>query len=681
MFDSNGIANLSTGQLNCTTLSLANIEVTSSGLELDDLYTGRLISTAGSYELNASGIYGDILSTTNGMFSANRAGTISLGTTGLNAAVNVNGALSIVGTLELDSANAATIKGVTNEEFLVGVGSLGVSGEGVPVMLDYNTPTVPNNLRIYDMVPVPGIPNQMSPFYTTIKWGFESLTSAVYGDAANNQIYTSLAGLDLTGDEILLSGALTNRYYTSSNTSFGQYLIESVAVSGLYAVLTLDSSWTADKIGDGHIMIVEDANYMEFEVTEWAPNVSDPDGEDILLSVSNKKVGSDSNVTSLQTWPYHKYKVRARSQKASANSSWALMPAGTYDPDHVGGGQAEVSYGTPFEALLPNLTNTDATLTVASTDYGFVADAGSSWKGSDDPEQNCHQYHFAYTTSVSGLNFDDISSTHSHVYQTSPYLNVSTSESNTYTVGVRPMQNGMPVGDGITSTVTSGAGGMPPTAQVIAERDFDIIAAEGDVTTVSGVVSDIAFTHEEHDPIYNFFKDQVISDGTYNYLVNKDNPDLDGDATGATRDITTSDSADGGTGLVALDEVTIGQSKRARRIIRKALTKDVMITSVSVSVNSLHSDSDYSIDLAANPVVIRVYQEGNENAADSITISSEFTDTVQTMNVRIISSVGASRVLIVDAYDPNDNNNVTSISGSISVHGEAITVPGDVPSN
>jgi len=106
-----------------------------------------------------------------------------------------------------------------------------------------------------------------------------------------------------------------------------------------------------------------------------------------------------------------------------------------------------------------------------------------------------------------------------------------------------------------------------------------------------------------------------------------------------------------------------------------------MITSVSVSVNSLHSDSDYSIDLAANPVVIRVYQEGNENAADSITISSEFTDTVQTMNVRIISSVGASRVLIVDAYDPNDNNNVTSISGSISVHGEAITVPGDVPSN
>lgn len=680
IYNDSGTHALSTQKLSCNTLSLSEIEVTSSGLEFDKVFASQLVSTENAFTLNSTGVIADRIASTNGMFAADyAASSIRLGTEGHNAAVVVEGSLTLTGALTVNPGSTATIAGVTNEEFLVGVGSLGVSGEGVPVMLDYNTPTVPNNLRIYDMVPVPGNPGVIRPFYTVIKWGFESLTADVYGDAANNQVYIGLDDLGLDEDEILLSGALTNRYYTSSDSNFGQYLIDSVSISGQYAILTLDSNWSENKVGASTIKIIEDANFMEFEVSEWAPNIDDPSGEYILVNVQNKTLASDTNVGTIQTFPDNKYQVRARTKKASAYSNWAQMPAGTYDPDHVEGGQATVSYGDPFLAQLPYLTNDGATITTAATDFGFTANAGDSWKGHADTEQNCHQYHFAYTTSTSGLNFDDTSATHSHVYQASPFLSVATTESNTYTVGVRPMQNGMAVGTGLTSTVTSGGGGNPPPGQVIAERDFDIISSQGEVTAVSGLYYTVTLSHEEHDPVFGFFKNQVITENSYNYMITKDDPDLDNYADGTVRYIRTTDSENGGSGLELSDSITIGQSKRARRIISKALTKDTKITSVSVSVNSLHTDEDHSIDLAANPVVIRVYQAGNENAADSLTVSAEFVDIVQTMNVQILSSVGSSRTLVVDAYDPNNNNNVTSISASISVHGEAITNPDDVP--
>jgi hypothetical protein len=49
------------------------------------------------------------------------------------------------------------------------------------------------------------------------------------------------------------------------------------------------------------------------------------------------------------------------------------LPFGSYDPDHAAGGQASVTYQSPYQHKLPFLDNTGS-ISLTSTNYGFNID-------------------------------------------------------------------------------------------------------------------------------------------------------------------------------------------------------------------------------------------------------------------------------------------------------------------
>jgi len=72
----------------------------------------------------------------------------------------------------------------------------------------------------------------------------------------------------------------------------------------------------------------------------------------------------------------------------------------------------------------------------------------------------------------------------------------------------------------------------------------------------------------------------------------------------------------------------------------------------------------------SNPGIIRVYQEGQSSSAALLEISGTGVAT-QAINLDILTSQGATRTLVIDAFDPDPSspNNTCSVKGTISVTG------------
>ncbi|MBT7930127.1 hypothetical protein HN682_09465, partial [Candidatus Peregrinibacteria bacterium] len=216
-----------------------------------------------------------------------------------------------------------------------------------------------------------------------------------------------------------------------------------------------------------------------------------------------------------------------------------------------------------------------------------------------------------------------------------------------------------------------------PPGQVIADTDLNLVCTSGTSTVWADSVDCL---HVEHT-------DVVAGEDSYLPSRFLDGQILTTAVSGSDSDfmITTDMQFAGSTRYLVLAPENAGDdpdvpstwdtgiTKRGRRLLKKRLAADYEINSITVNVGQLDTNDD-SIVLETNPLVIRIYQEGFESSADSITITSPFTDVTQTVNVRILSRKEPSRTLIIDAYDTGDTpNNVTGITGHISVNALVLT--------
>ena len=73
----------------------------------------------------------------------------------------------------------------------------------------------------------------------------------------------------------------------------------------------------------------------------------------------------------------------------------------------------------------------------------------------------------------------------------------------------------------------------------------------------------------------------------------------------------------------------------------------------------------------SSPLIIRVYQQGNENAAGSMMVKTTYGETSQAMQVEIRAGSGP-RTIIVDAWDPatTSANNKGCIMGTLNLYGQ-----------
>lgn len=300
-----------------------------------------------------------------------------------NEAVYTKSTLKTLGSLLVE--NGATfsgtgsdviLSGVSNEEFRLGIGTLGTNNEGVKVLTENIDPTPVKNLRIYDINPNHNSPG-MQWAEVTFKWNWENLTGAHYSADGTNTLRVE----GVLGDSDALNvtqNALQDFYIYSGNfgASDNKYKIESnAATSGGATVLTLEDAYNNEAIDSnnpGKVITDGDNIHLKFLPYDGSGSpvpkkawVRRPDDEVITGQTFTIDLPLGMTLTSF-----------ARATKGQKEGSWTEMSSGSYDPDHGTGSpdQAVVSYSKPFTVALPNLSDDGADLTLTTSKFGFFAE-------------------------------------------------------------------------------------------------------------------------------------------------------------------------------------------------------------------------------------------------------------------------------------------------------------------
>lgn len=247
-----------------------------------------------------------------------------------------------------------------------------------------------------------------------------------------------------------------------------------------------------------------------------------------------------------------------------------------------------------------------------------------------------------------------------------------------YSVALRPLINGAPVGDTIFGRVQSGGGGVyPDDRDFIDQFKFNIRVYDGAIAT--DLTEPTEFDAEWYDP-YDPSVPIRLDDG---FMTGRGftRLDINGDPIGRYRvnEVRSrTDNINGRqrirvldpTGLGGGDPIATGVTKEDRLITEKDLPFEYIVKSMQIKLDSI---TGVSTD---NGAIIRVYQKGREalaavqeiEAFSESTITTELT--TQDLNFEILKSQGPLTI-VVDAFDPDgvSPNNRASISGTLTVRG------------
>lgn len=275
-------------------------------------------------------------------------------------------------------AEQVNISGISNSEFRIGVGSLGTGGIGVKVLTEDVNPTKPTNLRVYDVKPTDNPDEHRS--HVELKWNYNKIAGT--GDAATKTFtLTDSTAID-ESDSTKMYGKRFKLKHSGGETTY-----KITAWDNSSKVMTL-GRWTdlngspgpeyggADSVGPEHGTVIEEADRMLLQA------VTVDDSGNILSNseiTEQNLVDTDfieGNVTSLKLDLEKKYLIKLRSERGVVAGDFVEMEAGTYDPDHVAGsGQSMVTYGKPYNNILPTL-DANGTLGASSSNFGFILDIG-----------------------------------------------------------------------------------------------------------------------------------------------------------------------------------------------------------------------------------------------------------------------------------------------------------------
>ncbi|HDQ15940.1 MAG TPA: hypothetical protein ENN45_02665 [Bacteroidetes bacterium] len=571
-----------------------------------------------------------------------------------------------------DNCTHLTKDGTDADKFLI---------SGARVLTEPTEPPPPLNIRIYDINPVGHAPrSKIAKIY--IKWNWEALTGTHYvADGANTiRIEGVKAGdyqeLDVTENQL----AGFRLYSTSFESTDKTYLIVSnLATTGVAGsketIITLEEDYNNEAVVE-NCQVIINGDGLVFEAHPYA------DGAELEYEMIERQLGAGyvrhqtfaislpmtlTNKAGVQAY----YNIKMRSKMKTFTSEFRVMEAGSYDPDHVGGGQAVVNYGAPFECKLPMLDDTGADLTLTTTVSGFQIEV-SGWKVSGDLNQTAHEFEIIRTT-LDSVDWNDVDNS-IRIRTVDRLIDVPCSFSRLWAVGVRPLQNSQVVGTPVEKTVKSGAMGVAPGDQAVLNGvEIDLRTYSGTLTVVSG--KSVGLTAYKSpagsatDAVllsmmsYMRNNDCILKDVAGNsFIVNRNSVDLGGGSDILVDLVNLS----GESSNPVNGAFEINTTERGRRL--------KVLNSMQVEMDSVIGYFDSDIITGAtvdDPGILRVGQNSviGKTKADTLAVYENDSAYEFVTNFVIRNSYG-NLGLFFDAFDPSlvDPNNRACIRGRFTLY-------------
>ena len=575
--------------------------------------------------------------------------------------------------------NATAIDWINDNQGLTkdGTAETDFTVNGVSVLTESAIPEVPLDFRIWDINP-----DHNSKGGTcskiTFKWNFNGLLGQHEVPDGTDTIRIDLfvAGTDLEMDVAaneLAGFKLYSLDFISGDNTY--IIISNLATAGGETVITLESAYADETITVTNPgKVIDDADEIQIKRTLYVS------GSEIVRSV--KATHLDNVIVLEQRWEVllplgSSWVLRIRAKKGERYSAWATMAAGDYDPDHAAGGQAPVSYASPFLNSLPLLDEAGfpGSLTPITTPFGFTLQA-DGWDDGATEDGTLHMFEYIYTTQ-STIVWTDYTNAR-HVFSASKSIDVVASSFATYQVGVRPLQNKQVVGTPVEDTVRSGTGGQLPQDQLLLDSRIAIYTFDGtiasyaapwvtitDLTTINTPSGQTSTKVEDIAEILGYVnstraKQCILKDSAgEEFWIVSGKPGTSSEVKFKLKNIS-GDSSTPQTGVFEINTTKLG-----RRIgSADGLPVEYDLTKVFLHVKDIEGAT------VGSPAVVRIYQDagGGESNADSITQYNDDSKKTGDINVKLQSSVGALN-LAVDLFDVTGSpNNDASVYGRVKVY-------------
>jgi hypothetical protein len=550
-----------------------------------------------------------------------------------------------------------TDTGTMASTFRVG-NSTAVSNDGVLVALQSDVPMPPKNIRIVD-VTSPTLSPIRSKEYdaaVSVKWNYDNLIGV--GSASN----TFIIGTDIDSTNVWQLNELVGYHLYISYTGL-DYLITAnddtgTTGNGVTTLTVLPYKHTTDIIGmhgTGTRPASIHSNCNEYELVIIP--VLDT-GEEVISERYEDFATLHQGLCVMQStvnlFLGEKVIVKIRAVTGTSVSDYSEMAAGIYTKLYPY--TTIQQYDKPFLVQLPTIDSTGAKIGANSTTNGFTITI-VGWDIATD-------FEICYTTDASGPDF--MNSTHEKITTRQRSVDVVASGSRVYQVAVRPLISGQAVADAKTTTVTSGTGGNLPQGNAYPITNISFKTYSGTITTyneadygwsISGLVSPAGAIFGS--TLDTSITGSIMTIDSIDYLL-ADTID------NQTIVITT---LDGGTVFVTGFDgkaFSINTSKAARTLaIITNFPIDSQLTAVAVEqwVSNIRGPQF--------PTVLRWYQQDMENYADYMSLNTPGNaNYYQTTDVTVLAANG-NNTLIVDLWDPTEEDNVSGFYGNITIYWKA----------
>jgi len=367
-----------------------------------------------------------------------------------------------------------------------------------------------------------------------------------------------------------------------------------------------------------------------------------------------------------------KYYVRMRSGAYNKLSEFGDMAPGQYDPNHDGEGL--ISYTTPFECKLPPLDDTGAAINLTRTTSGFEISV-DGWYG-DDPDDQYHQLEFRISSDKNG-EIDWSDTTLEWLTSSSGKVMVPRNNSQWWKVGVRPLQNGRPVGTPKYGLIYGGS--VQPALTYVPIFNVPI-----NLNTYSGTLTGYSVP----DMLYDLTNVMFPADGSS--LENAENYDTAIQYLIRNQSYLT-DNAGVVYKILRRECHRVAGQLRLRLMLKKLSSSDPNPTTGAASVNTsrigrkiaslssppqsnkrithfIYDSSEIVGATIDNPAVARLYVSDNEPLAKYFEMWQD--NWHEEFELTNMLEYPAGKVLTLDMFDDSENgNNKAAIVGTIQVFG------------
>jgi hypothetical protein len=614
----------------------------------------------------------------------------------------------------LNAYNSTLLKTAAQESalnnFLLGKdasGSNALRTAGIPitaadcdstvVVRESGSVLVPKEIRIFDIQPVKSdlaFTTELARFaYTAskgilgnklrvlFKWNWDKLRITASGSTITVDGYADDKGTQHDTSPTWGANELVGFYIFVNTRGVSYEILSHSATGGGVTVFTVDGTVGTINHGDDdyRTWIHNNVERYGYQVTPVHPSTNTEVLERVIEGFNGISHSPIRMNCSMELDLGQKYRFKLQGIGVGGSLSTLItMPSGSYYHNSVA-----QSYDQPFACVPANVTGSNVSMVLTSSDYGFrisISDLSNNWSEVTDIE-------VVYNPKASGAaSFTDAN--HVKLITSDRQIEISTNTSQLQSVAIRPLIMGYAVGDVLTGEVVSGGGGIAPQDEVLATIPVRHQAYLGTYLTGSG-----DFNARVQDSTLSTFGNGGTIDGAKTvsagqwvgdtiYFPDNDNKIfliVNHRFDGSYHDLNVVPLA-GSSDIVpdAGCDCEIGTVRRGRRVHRS----NAMMVSYTVTRMTIAADVVTGPNIPTDPLKVRVYNTNNEAGFGSTTVltsDSERTTDISSVEILsgehyIIDLYDSSGDTSYDGYSGNANANRTGIVGKITLYGRKKTV-------